>query len=289
MSGDVLKENVKLEGQRCLLNPSGGESKPLSQMSQQEIQAVVSEKYSQVAVAPGFGFNFPVGRKFAESVGYSKELLEQLPKSMYESFTGAGNPQQHVGIKPGEALLDLGCGAGLDLYLYAQKVGATGQLYGLDLSQAMLDKAQANLARMGVKNCRLFCCPADKIPLEDNAVDIVTSNGIYNLSPDKEAVLREVLRVLKPGGRIVFSEIVLAYALPEEIRKNIDDWFRCIGGALPEVKFLELMRKIGFIRPEVLSKAKNARCGHKLAICANIRAYKPSSDIISGGKQKWEN
>ncbi len=250
------------------------ESKPLSQMSPQEIMLAVGVKYSQVALAPGGKFGFPVGAKFAESVGYPQELLEQLPEGMYESFTGAGNPQAYVELKGGETLLDLGCGAGLDLYLYAQKVGLTGRLYGLDLSPAMLDKAQANLVQTGVKNCRFLCCPADSIPLEDNAVDVVTSNGIYNLSPDKEAVLREVLRVLKPGGRTVFSEIVLSAPLPEEIRKSIDDWFRCIGGALPEDKFLELMRKVGFRQVEVLAKARNARCGHALATCANIRGYK---------------
>jgi ubiquinone/menaquinone biosynthesis C-methylase UbiE len=106
-------------------------------------------------------------------------------------------------------------------------------------------------------------------------VDIITSNGIYNLSPDKEAVLREIFRVLKPGGRTVFSEIVLKASLEEEIRKNINDWFRCIGGALTEPDFVALMRKVGFEKVEILSKSRNARTGHKLALCANIRAWKP--------------
>lgn len=244
-------------------------------MSAKEIQVAVSEKYSQVAANPSAKFGFPVGRKFAESVGYTKKLLEDLPESIYDSFTGAGNPQNYVNLKESETLLDLGCGAGLDIYLYAQKIGVDGQLYGLDISQTMLDKAQTNLTQMQVKNCQFLYSPAENIPLKDNTVDVVTSNGIYNLSPNKEAVLREVLRVLKPGGRTVFSEIVLAKPLPEEIRKNIDDWFRCIGGALPENDFLSLMRKVGFRQIKVLGKARNARCGHPLATCANIRAYKP--------------
>ncbi len=254
---------------------SGSEAKPLREMNHDEIKQAVSDRYSQVATSPQAKFNFPVGRKFAESVGYAAGLLDSLPAGMYESFTGAGNPQGHVDLSGGETLLDLGCGAGLDLYLYARKISDSGKVYGLDISQEMLNKTRRNLIQMGVSNFELFCAPADRIPLNDVSVDIVTSNGIYNLSPDKEAVLREAFRVLKPGGRTVFAEIVLQSPLEEEVRKSIEDWFRCIGGALPESDFLALMQKAGFRRAEILSKARNARCGHKLATCANIRAYKP--------------
>ncbi len=247
----------------------------LCQMSSREIMAAVNEKYSQVAVSPKSKFNFPVGRKFAENVGYPPELLDNMPESMYESFTGAGNPQNHVSLSSGQTLLDLGCGGGLDLYFYAQKTGGTGQLYGLDISRAMLDKAQSNLSKMGIKNCGFLCSAAHKIPLPDNSVNIVASNGIYNLSPNKGAVLREVLRVLKPGGQTVFSEIVLSAPLPEEVRNNVSDWFRCIGGALPEIEFVGLMAKVGFSEIEVLSKGRNARCGHQLAVCAVIKGCKP--------------
>ncbi|MBI5789150.1 MAG: metalloregulator ArsR/SmtB family transcription factor [Candidatus Schekmanbacteria bacterium] len=252
-----------------------GDGKPLLQMSEEEIKLAVAERYSQVAQNPQAKFNFPVGRKFAESVGYPPELLSSLPEGMWQSFTGAGNPQAYVDVRAGECLLDLGCGAGLDLYLYARKVGKSGRLYGLDLSEAMLSKAQANLTALGIENCHFISAPADRIPLEAGSMDIVTSNGIYNLSPNKEAVLREVFRVLKPGGRTIFSEVVLSAPLPEEVRKNINDWFRCIGGAMPEAGFLELMHRVGFVRAEVLHKERNARCGHQLAICANIKAYKP--------------
>jgi len=249
--------------------------KSLQEMTQDEIKLAVQERYSQVATKPSGKFNFPVGRKFAESVGYPKELLEHLPSSVYESFTGAGNPQPYVELSEGETLLDLGCGAGLDLYLYAQKMGSGGKLYGLDLSPQMVDKARHNLHLLGVNNFELLCSPADQIPLPSASVDIVTSNGIYNLSPDKEAVFREVFRVLKAGGRTVFSEIVLKAPLEEEIRKSIDDWFRCIGGALVEAEFLALMERVGFINTRVVDKIRNARCGHKLALCATIQAYKP--------------
>ena len=135
--------------------------KPLSQYAPDEIRAAVAERYSSVATTPDQKFNFPVGRKFAESVGYEPTLLDGLPQGIWESFTGAGNPQSFVDAKAGETVLDLGCGAGLDLYLYSQKVGPAGQLYGLDLSQAMLDKACQNLSRMGVPNVEWFNAPAD--------------------------------------------------------------------------------------------------------------------------------
>jgi SAM-dependent methyltransferase len=115
---------------------------------------------------------------------------------------------------------------------------------------------------------------SDDLPFENDSFDIVASNGIYNLSPDKEKVLSEVYRVLKPGGRTVFCEIVLNDKLPEDIINNINDLFRCIGRALPEKDFLALMEKTGFQNTIVISKIRNARTGHKLAICANIRSYK---------------
>ncbi len=156
--------------------------KPLSQYAPDDIKAAVAERYSCVATSPDEKFNFPVGRKFAESVGYESTVLDGLPKGMWESFTGAGNPQAFVDAKAGESVLDLGCGAGLDLYLYSQKVGPKGKLYGLDLSQAMLDKASQNLSELGVTNVEWLNASADNIPLSDNSLDLVTANGIYNLS-----------------------------------------------------------------------------------------------------------
>ena len=246
----------------------------LQSMSAGEIKQAVAEKYSEVAVSPGAEFNFPVGREFAESVGYSTEVLDRLPATMYDSFTGAGNPQPYIDPQPGEIVLDLGCGAGLDLFLYAKAVGSGGKLYGLDMSQAMIDKARKNLESVNIRNVEFLNVSADAIALPDASVHLVAANGIYNLSPDKDAVMREVYRVLKPGGRTVFAEIVLKSALPEEIRKNMDDWFRCIGGALPETEFLSRLRAAGFRDVQVLWRGRNARTGHELSLCAVIRAEK---------------
>ncbi len=248
--------------------------KPLAQMSDGEIKSAVANKYGEVATEPKGEFNFPVGRKFAESVGYSAEILDKIPASLWESFTGAGNPQPYVDITSGETVLDLGCGAGLDLYLYAQATGSSGRAYGLDLSDKMIGKAKRNLDILNIRNVEFLSASADKVPLPDDCVDIVTANGIYNLSPDKEAIMREVVRVLRPGGRTVFAEIVLKARLPEEIRKNINDWFRCIGGALPLSDFLKDLQEVGLRDAKALWVGRNARTGHELCLCAVIRAKK---------------
>lgn len=249
--------------------------KPLNEMTPNEIKEAVKKKYGKVANDPCATFNFPVGKDFAIKVGYSKDILDTLPQSMYESFTGANNPQPFIELKEGDIVLDLGCGAGLDLYFYVKAVGGNGKVYGLDISEDMINKAISNMDALGIKNVEIKCGHSDDIPFQNDFFDVVASNGIYNLSPDKEKVMREVFRVLKSGGRTVFSEVVLKDKLPDNIRKNIDDWFRCIGGALPEKDFLSLMEKIGFKNIEVISKTRNARTGHPLAICANVRAYKP--------------
>ena len=250
------------------------ESTKLESMSQDDIKQAVKDKYSQVALTPEAKFNFPVGRQFAESVGYPVDVLDALPPSMSESFTGAGNPQPYADPGPGETVLDLGCGAGLDLCFYGKAVGVNGKLYGLDISEAMIEKARKDLESAGIRNVEFLTAPADDVPLPAGSVDLVTANGIYNLSPDKEAIMREVYRVLKPGGRTIFAEIVLKAPLPGEIRRNIDDWFRCIGGALLEPDFLSRLGAAGFRNAEVLWKGRNARTGHELALCAVIRAGK---------------
>ncbi len=250
------------------------DKKPLREMSSEEIKEAVKKKYSQVAKEPCSTFNFPVGKAFAIDVGYPKEILDELPKTLTESFTGANNPQPYVELKEGEIVLDLGCGAGLDLYFYAKSVDNKGKAYGLDISLEMLEKAKNNMESVKINNVEFVLGPSDDLSFKDNFFDVVASNGIYNLSPDKEKVLKEVYRVLKPGGRTVFCEIVLKDKLPEATVNDINDLFRCIGRALPEKDFLELMEKTGFKNTVIISKIRNARTGHALAICANIRSYK---------------
>jgi cysteine desulfurase len=246
--------------------------KALAEMTPEEIKAAVSERYGQVATTPNAKFTFPVGRAFAESVGYDASLLDRLPHGFSESFTGAGNPQPFIDAHAGETVLDLGCGSGLDLYHYARAVGPSGKVYGLDLSPTMLRKAKQNLQAAAVVNVELLDAGADAVPLPNASVNLVTANGIYNLSPDKDVVMREVARVLKPGGRTIFAEILAKEELPGNLRRNMNDWFRCIGGAVTQQNFFERLQSAGLSHPRVLWQGRNARTGHPLSICAVIRA-----------------
>jgi ubiquinone/menaquinone biosynthesis C-methylase UbiE len=249
--------------------------KELEDFTPNEIKEAVRNKYAQVAVNPKKEQNFPVGKKFAESVGYPKRLLDALPQSLTESFSGVNYPPSFAEMKKGDVVLDIGCGAGLDLFIASQIVGPDGKVIGIDMGEEMVEKAKDNMKKLGVTNVDVRRGHSDNLPIEDNSVDVITSNGIYNLSPDKEAVFREAYRVLKPGGKIAFSEIVLKMELDVDVRKSIDDWFRCIGGALPEKSFLNLMKKFGFVKVKVFSRGRNARTRHELALFANIVALKP--------------
>lgn len=242
-------------------------------MTEAGIKNAVKEKYGRVAEDPGADFNFPVGKEFALKVGYPAKVLDKLPKSLYDSFTGANNPQPFTNVKKGDIVLDLGCGAGLDLYFYAKAAGKTGRVFGLDISEEMTAKAAKNMELAGVTNAEPITGHSDRLPFDSGFFDIVASNGIYNLSPDKGKVMKEVFRVLKPGGRTALCEIMVKKNLPEKA-KDIKDWFRCIGGAVTLKEFTVMMKKAGFKDIKVLSLVRNARTGHELAVCANITARK---------------
>jgi len=173
------------------------------------LRAAVAEQYGRVALQPTGHFPFPIGRAFAESLGYPSDLLDTLPRPSVEAFAGISCPLKFTDLQPGEIVLDLGCGAAMDTILCARQVGQTGQVHGLDLSEAMLDWARTNIAASGLDNVTLHRAPAEEIPLDGNSVDVVVVNGIFNLCPNKEPVMKQVYRVLRPGGRAIVSEIVL--------------------------------------------------------------------------------
>ena len=249
-------------------------ARSLSDMGPEEIRDAVFDRYGSVADAPGDPHGFPVGREFAEAVGYDPAQLDALPAACAASFTGAGNPQAAVELGPSEKLLDLGCGAGLDLCLYASRFGTPQRLAGLDGSRLMVATATENLVEAGFGDTEVFCTRAETIPLPDDHLDVVTANGIFNLSPDEHAVMAEIARVLKRGGRLCFAEIVLAEEIEDQVRKSIDDWFRCIGGAMLQDQLVMNLQQHGFEQVEIVSTGRNARTGHAASRCAVVRAIR---------------
>jgi len=176
---------------------------------------------------------------------YSAEELRDLPEDVLTSL-GCGNPTAIAGLHEGESVLDLGSGGGLDCFLAAQKVGAEGKVVGLDMSADMIQLARRNASRVGAENVRFRLGEMEEMPFADDSFDVIISNCVINLSPDKDAIFREALRVLKPGGRLRVSDIVFAHEPTEQERRDLASWTACIAGALTEVDCAEKLRAVGF-------------------------------------------
>ena len=203
-----------------------GNGKKIAEMTPGEIRQLVAEKYAEVAQAPRNRYKFRVGTEYARDLGYPASLLRALPPALSEAFTGVFASLVALSeAKPGETILELGCGGGLDTVLLTERVGPQGQVIGVDCASPMLARARTNLQQLGHTNVTFFSVPAEHLPLADNSVDCVVSNGIFNLSADKDAIFAEVRRVLKPGGRTVNAEIVLRAEPTQAERDNQEDWF----------------------------------------------------------------
>ncbi len=185
---------------------------------------------------------------------YSSAELAGLPDSVTGTVAGCGNPTAIAELQPGEVVLDLGAGGGIDCFLAAQKVGPTGRVIGLDMTTDMIRLAQSNAKKMGVRNVEFRYGEMEDMPLPDGAVDVIVSNCVINLSPDKDAVFAEAFRVLRPGGRMSISDIVIDGELPAAIRSRLDAWAGCLAGALDESVYLDKMRAAGFTAVEVASR-----------------------------------
>ena len=190
----------------------------------EELRQQIQTKYSEVALTPELGFHFHTGRPVAEMLDYDSELVDALPEGTVASFAGTGNPFSIGEITAGETVLDIGCGAGFDTLIAARKVGPTGKVIAIDMTTAMLEKAGAGAEEAGLHNIEFHESLAESLPVEDGSVDVVISNGVINLCPDKLTVMNEVHRVLKPGGRIQIADIVVHKEVSQDARDNIDLW-----------------------------------------------------------------
>ncbi|MHB8157725.1 MAG: arsenite methyltransferase [Desulfocucumaceae bacterium] len=177
---------------------------------------------------------------------YSGDEVCGLPKDALAASFGCGNPTALADLRPGETVLDLGSGAGLDVLLSARRVGPGGKAYGLDMTDAMLAEARSNQARAGIENVDFLQGHIEDIPLPDNTVDVVISNCVINLSADKDRVLRETYRVLKPGGRFAVSDMILTRPLPDSLRQDMAAWTGCVAGALLDQEYRDKLAAAGF-------------------------------------------
>ena len=189
-----------------------------------ELRQAIRKEYEKVANQPEQGFHFHTGRPLTQILGYKEEWLEGIPESSIESFAGTGNPFSLGEIGPGERVIDIGCGAGIDSLIAAKKVGSDGKVIGVDMTEAMLDKARRAREKAGFKQVEFRYGHAEKLPVPDGWADVAISNGVLNLTPDKKATLREIARVLKPKGRLQIGDILVQTKVPDSSKRQIKLW-----------------------------------------------------------------
>ena len=188
------------------------------------LRQAIQEEYAEVASHPEKGFHFHTGRPLARMLEYADDWLEGIPEHSIESFAGTGNPFSLGELRSGERVVDVGCGAGIDSLVAAKKVGTEGRVIGVDMTPSMLEKARRAAEEAGLESVEFREGYAEALPVDDGWADVVISNGVLNLMPDKDAALEEMSRVLKPGGRLQIGDILVQKAVPESAKRKIDLW-----------------------------------------------------------------
>ena len=188
------------------------------------LRSEIEKTYTEVSTDQDQDFIFPTGRSWAQDLGYPEPELSRVPNETAESFAGVANPWVHGRVEPGQTVLDLGCGAGTDLLISAQMVGPEGRVIGVDMTESMLTRARQSAAAMDLHNVELHQSLIESLPVEEASVDVVISNGVIDLVPDKDAVFDEIDRVLRPGGRLQIADVVIHKEVSEDARARIDLW-----------------------------------------------------------------
>jgi arsenite methyltransferase len=236
-----------------------------------DLESKVKAMYRAVAEDPRGEFHFEMGHAMAERLGYAPADLDRIPQAAIESFAGVGYYFDLADLKPGETVVDLGSGSGMDSFIAALKVGREGRVIGIDMTDAQLDKAERLRGGANLANIAYHKGYIDKTSLADASADVVISNGVINLAPDKAAVFREAARLLKPGGRLAISDIVTATQLPDTVVCNADLWAACIGGAMQHDSY----------RSEI------ERAGLEVKTIRDNPGYHFISANAKGAQQKW--
>ena len=231
-------------------------------MKEEKIRKIVREGYAKVAkketpcctiTSPTCSCSTPTNKEISRKIGYSEKDLDSVPEDANLGL-GCGNPIALASLKKGETVLDLGSGAGFDCFLAASRVGKNGKVIGVDMTPEMIDKARENARKGRYKNVEFRLGEIENLPVADGTVDVVISNCVINLSPNKKRVFEETFRVLKPSGRLMISDIVLLKELPETIRKNVEAYIGCISGAEMKAKYLQLIKDAGFDEVKVVQE-----------------------------------
>lgn len=228
---------------------------------EKDIKKIVKEGYAKVAKQGSYCCSSGSccsssnnARDISKTVGYSDDEMNAVPDGANLGL-GCGNPVAIASLKEGDVVLDLGSGAGFDAFLAAKKVGKTGRVIGVDMTPEMLERARANAKKGGFDNVEFRSGEIEKLPVEDSVIVVVISNCVINLSPDKEAVFKEAFRVLKPGGRLMVSDLVLVKDLPKQIKESVEAYVGCLAGAIKKDVYLGFIKQAGFEDIKVISEA----------------------------------
>jgi arsenite methyltransferase len=198
----------------------------LTNEDRKRIEESIRQKYAEFSSSPEGKFSYPTGQAGLDGLHYDPEIIPNLPNSVLKNYCGVGNPFSLGPINRGETALDIGCGAGVDTFVAAQMVGPEGRVIGIDMTLEMLARARKNLQETKLQNVSFHNASAEDLPFPDERFDVVISNGVFNLIPDKAKALKEVFRVLKPHGRMMIADQILTGALPADLKARIESWFR---------------------------------------------------------------
>ena len=259
----------------------------ITKFDREHIFDAVKLMYTSVANKPKQEFHFPTGRSACEYVGYPAEHLDRIVPTAMESFAGVGYPFCCDVIKEGDVVLDIGAGAGTDVLLSALLTGPSGKVYGLDMTRAMHEKLHRNKDDMNMDNVEPIMGNAEEIPLQDNSVDVVTSNGVLNLVPDKFKAFAEIYRVLKPGGRIQVSDIVIHthFDKLDASKSNPQLWAECIVGAMHENDYIEALGKAGFGQLDIMDRVDYFAASSSESTRETAEYFQTESITIKGTKK----